>query len=93
MNTYLKKIYVRVNTEFNVKNKIRIGKIFNWPTQDNPKVSNNDGFNNPVSNLSNITDVAPSIMPVYDIMGNWSTLARSDAGPSTTHLEKRATEK
>jgi TonB-linked SusC/RagA family outer membrane protein len=88
LNTYLKRYTVRVNTEFNVKNKIRIGENIQLAYRDNPKVGSDYG-NNPISHSAN----ASSIMPVYDIMGNWATDAYPGTGPGKNPLGERVLSK
>ena len=89
LNTYLKRYTVRVNTEFNVKSKIRVGENIQLAYRDNPKIANNEFFNNQISHLAN----ASSVMPVYDIMGNWATDAYPGRGPGSNPLGERVLSK
>lgn len=67
INTYLKRYAVRSNTVFNVKDHIRIGENAYIFFKDNPKITNqNEG--NAISESYRM----PSIIPVYDIMGNYA---------------------
>lgn len=67
LETYLKRYSARINTVFNVFDKVRIGEnayIFNT---DNPRISN-QGEGNAIA-MSYRENV---IIPVYDIMGNYA---------------------
>ena len=66
-NTYLRRYTLRANTQFTVKDKIRIGENFQVSYRENP------GFNN--LNEGNAISHAyrqNPIIPVYDIMGNYA---------------------
>jgi TonB-linked SusC/RagA family outer membrane protein len=75
LNTYLKRYTVRVNTEFKIKNVIHIGENIQATYRDNALVDNQIPgiYSNTVNNLFNPL-VALSLLPVYDIKGNWATL-------------------
>ena len=99
LNTYLKRYTVRVNTEFNVKNNIRIGENIQLAYRDNPKIANDygNGNNNPIQNISfpssSSNAASMSIMPVYDIMGNWATNGEHHPGPETNPVGERVLSK
>jgi TonB-linked SusC/RagA family outer membrane protein len=69
----LKRYTGRVNTEFKIKNVIHIGENIQATYRDNALVDNQIPGSNTVSNLFNPL-IALSLLPVYDIKGNWATL-------------------
>jgi TonB-linked SusC/RagA family outer membrane protein len=75
LNTYLKRYAVRANTMFNVKDKIRVGENAYIYYRDNPRVEN-QSEGNPL--LTSIRE--SSIIPVYDIMGNFAGTKSEDLG-------------
>ena len=70
--TSFKRYSVRANSEFVIKNKVRVGENLEVGQSENlgffstPNVNNDDG--NPVGNAYRM----PSIVPVYDIMGHYA---------------------
>ncbi len=67
IGTYLKRYSVRVNTTFNVKDKIRVGENAYVFYKQNPGFTNqNEG------NIISHTYRESPIIPVYDIMGNFA---------------------
>ncbi|MBS1746708.1 MAG: TonB-dependent receptor [Bacteroidetes bacterium] len=67
IETYLKRYSTRINTTFNIKDKIRVGENAYLFYVDNPQVTNqNEG--NPISMAYRM----PPIIPIYDIMGNFA---------------------
>ncbi len=67
IGTYLKRYSVRVNTTFNVKDKIRVGENAYVFYKQNPGFTNqNEG------NVISHTYRESPIIPVYDIMGNFA---------------------
>jgi TonB-linked SusC/RagA family outer membrane protein len=65
LETYLKRYSIRSNSEFRIKNKIRIGEnIYAFYKQNPP-------FNNQVENSIAFAYLMPNFLPVYDIKGNY----------------------
>jgi len=70
--TSFKRYSIRANSEFLIKNKVRVGENLEVGQSENlgffstPNANNDDG--NPVGNSYRM----PSIVPVYDIMGNYA---------------------
>lgn len=67
MTTYYKRYTVRANSEFTVKNKIRIGENFQMSYSNNIKIGNQSEGNE----ISLSYRIQP-IVPVYDIAGNFA---------------------
>ncbi len=66
LNTYMKRYSVRANTEFKLRDNIRVGENIYFMYRDNPQENPNHPYlaiNNARGSLSQI--------PVYDIMGNF----------------------
>ena len=68
--TYLKRFTVRINTQFSVNDKIRIGENLQLAYRDNPLISFD--FNIPAANDIFKSVLAYKILPVYDIKGGWA---------------------
>jgi TonB-linked SusC/RagA family outer membrane protein len=78
LNTYLKRYTARINTEFTVKNFLRIGENAQLAYIDNPRSTPWDPATfSDHSDLSQMLTMLP-YRPIYDIKGNWSS------GSSTT---------
>jgi len=78
ISTDLKRYAVRANTQFNVKDKIRIGENAYIQYRDNPVIQNqNEG--NPIS----MSYREQPIIPVRDIMGNYAGTKSEDLGNAT----------
>ena len=75
LNTYLKRYTARINTMFNVHDKIRIGENAFIFHRDNPQIGNqNEGNAISHSYRQNV------IIPVYDIMGNFAGTGSQNLG-------------
>lgn len=70
LNTYLKRYSARINTSFNVKDKIRIGENLYVYYKQNPRYLGLPGVNN--ANSLNAAFRMPGIVPVRDIRGNFA---------------------
>lgn len=70
LNTSLKRYSVRLNTSFNIKDNIRIGENAYVIYKQNPSYQGLPGVNN--ANSINAAYRMPSIVPVYDIRGNFA---------------------
>lgn len=67
LSTYLKRYSARINTQFNIKDKIRVGENAYVFYKQNPGFTNqNEG------NIISHTYRESPIIPVYDIMGNFA---------------------
>ena len=66
-NTYLKRYNVRVNTQYKIRENIRIGQNLNIYYKSNPTKSVNGGFGPVNSALNHLP-----FLPVYDIGGNFA---------------------
>ncbi|MCE6991074.1 TonB-dependent receptor [Dyadobacter sp. CY323] len=76
IETYLKRYSARINTEYRVNKRIRIGENVNIFYVDNPGFGNQSEF----GTLSAVYKMMP-IVPVYDIRGNYGgTFAGPDLG-------------
>jgi TonB-linked SusC/RagA family outer membrane protein len=73
--SYLKRYSVRANTQFNIKDKIRVGENAYLFYGDNPKF-NNQQEGSPFS----MAFREDAIIPVYDIMGNFAGTKSQDLG-------------
>ncbi|PWT99095.1 MAG: SusC/RagA family TonB-linked outer membrane protein [Bacteroidetes bacterium] len=69
INTYLKRFTTRVNTDFTMKNNVRVGENLQLSFTRNPRYTKYD-FLIPDDIESVI--ITPSYRPVYDINGFWS---------------------
>ena len=80
LNTYLKRYNIRINTEFNINDNIRIGQNLNVLYKDNSPV---EYFpNHPFSSIGDALQWLP-FLPVYDIGGNYGG---AYAGPGNFEL-------
>ncbi len=70
LNTYLKRFTARINTIFSVNDNIRIGENLQLSYRDNPRIAGPGANENEILG----TFTSPTILPVYDIKGGWSTL-------------------
>ncbi|MCW3114711.1 MAG: TonB-linked outer membrane protein SusC/RagA family, partial [Segetibacter sp.] len=84
IETYLKRYSARVNTLFNLKKNIRIGENLYMFNRDNPQIGN-QGEGNEISQVYR----TPSIVPVYDIKGNWGGAAGSGLGQGYNPVASR----
>jgi len=67
LDTYLKRYSARINTQFNIKDAIRVGENAYVFFKDNPSITNqNEG------NAISMAYRMPPIIPTYDIMGNFA---------------------
>lgn len=66
LNTHMKRYSVRVNTEYKLRDNIRIGENLYAFYRDNPQ----ENPNHPYMSINATRGMLPFI-PVYDIMGNW----------------------
>ncbi len=66
LNTHLKRYNVRINTQYKVRDNIRIGENLYVYYKDNPQINPN----HPYTEIQAARGNHPFI-PVYDIMGNW----------------------
>jgi TonB-linked SusC/RagA family outer membrane protein len=69
LSSYIKRYSIRVNTNFNVADHIRIGESMYYFYKQNPQES---GGNQNEGNVISYTYREPPIIPVYDIMGNFA---------------------
>lgn len=74
LETYLKRYSIRSNTEFKIKNRLRIGENLYAFYKQNPTFVNQHA-QNPIS----FAYIMPTFLPVYDIKGNYGG---TWAGPS-----------
>lgn len=75
LNTYLKRYSVRVNTNFNIKDRIRVGENAYIYNRENPQAGN-QGEGSPITTAFRES----SIVPIYDIMGNYAGTKAGDLG-------------
>ncbi|MCE7064275.1 TonB-dependent receptor [Dyadobacter sp. CY326] len=87
IHTSFNRYSLRSNTEFSFKKRIRLGENLEVSYTENKGYYNNNGTassannqdGNPVGNGYRI----PSIIPVYDIMGNFAATRAAGLGPAT----------
>ncbi|MCW3114312.1 MAG: TonB-dependent receptor plug, partial [Segetibacter sp.] len=87
LNTSFNRYSLRSNTEFNFKDRFRIGENLEVSFTENKGYYNNNGTasgtnnqdGNPIGNAYRI----PSIIPVYDIMGRFAATRAAGLGPAT----------
>lgn len=87
IETYSKRYSLRANTEFTIKDKVRIGENFVATYRTNPQspgaargVAGSSFANNTEANaIANSFRIQP-IVPVYDIMGNFAGTKGADLG-------------
>ncbi len=74
LNSYFKRLSLRVNTEFKVKPWLRIGENFEFAYTTNNTISTSNLDNNQNNFNNNITDIyhISPLMPTYDIAGHLS---------------------
>ena len=84
INTYLKRYSARINTQFNIKDKIRIGENLFVFNRDNPQIGN-QGEGNEISNSYR----TQPIVPVYDINGNFGGGAGARLGQGSNPVASR----
>ena len=68
INTYLKRYGLRLNTEFNVKNRVRIGQNFQFTFRENPNI----GFSPASENQILFSLSINPLIPVYDEGGGFA---------------------
>jgi len=89
LNTYLKRFTIRINTDFNVLNAVKIGENLQLSYADNPQP------NEYVPGISGVDDENAAIngnpaSPVYDIKGNWNSgYNNPNAGPQDNPVAVR----
>ena len=67
LSTYEKRYSLRVNTNFNVKDHVRVGETIYFYYKKNPQIGNqNEG------NLVSFIYREPPIIPIYDLAGNFA---------------------
>lgn len=69
IETYLKKYTLRANTEFNIKNRVKIGEDLQVSLMDNPQIyagNQNEGNSISFSYREN------PLIPVHDVKGGWA---------------------
>lgn len=81
INTFLKRYSTRINTTFTVKDKIRIGENVYLYYKQNPRYLGLPGVNN--ANPINAAFRMPSIVPIYDIRGNFAGGSSQSLGNAT----------
>ncbi len=74
LNSYFKRLSLRVNTDFKLKPWLRIGENFEFSYTTNNTISTSNEANNQNDFNNNITDIyaISPLMPAYDIAGNTS---------------------
>jgi TonB-dependent starch-binding outer membrane protein SusC len=73
---------LRTNTEFTIKDKIRVGENLEVSYSKTLGSFSNNTDGNPIGNAYRI----PSIIPVYDIAGNFAATRGQGLGPATNPL-------
>jgi len=88
INTYLKKYIFRANTEFKIKNIVRIGENFQYSYRDNPNIGGPAGENDIMFALT----INP-LIPVYDEGGGWAGTVAKGFNNSTQPVARRVLSK
>jgi TonB-linked SusC/RagA family outer membrane protein len=78
LSTYLKRYSIRANSEFSIKNRVRIGENIQITFRDNPQLTNlNEG------NAISLAYRMNPLIPVHDEFGGWAgTAAKGFNNPS-----------
>ena len=84
INTYLKRYIFRANTEFKVKNIVRLGENFQYSYRDNPNIGGPQGENDIMFALT----INP-LIPVYDEGGGWAGTVAPGFNNSTQPVARR----
>jgi TonB-linked SusC/RagA family outer membrane protein len=84
INTYLKKITMRLNSEFKVKDFIRFGNNFQYTYRENPNIGGPAGENDIMFALT----INP-LIPVYDEGGSWAGTTAKGFNNSTNPVARR----
>jgi TonB-linked SusC/RagA family outer membrane protein len=84
--TSFERYSVRANTEFTVKKRLRIGENLEAGQSENKGFFTNNAANNSDGNPVGNAYRMPSIMPVYDIMGNYAGTRASGLGSAQNPL-------
>ena len=84
INTYLKKYIFRANTEFNIKNRVRVGENFQYAYRDNPNIGGPAGENDIMFALT----INP-LIPVYDEGGGFAGTVAKGFNNSTQPVARR----
>ncbi|MDB5136018.1 MAG: TonB-dependent receptor plug, partial [Mucilaginibacter sp.] len=89
IETYLKRYSLRVNTDFKLKDHIHIGENLYTFYKQNPGYTNIPGVNS--TNAINASFREPTIIPVYDIMGNFAGSGSQSLGnaPNPVAIQER----
>ncbi len=66
MNTYMKRYSVRANTQFKLRDNIRVGENLYLMYRDNPQENPNHPYI-----ATNLARASHRFIPIYDIMGNY----------------------
>jgi len=82
--TYLKRYTVRANTEFNIKNTVRVGENIQLVARENPQIGNQSEGNE----ITNAQNLQP-IVPVYDIKGGWGGAQGARLGNASNPVASR----
>ena len=88
INTYLKKYIFRANTEFKVKDRVRIGENFQYSYRDNPNLGGPAGENDIMFALT----INP-LIPVYDEGGGFAGTVAKGFNNSTQPVARRVLSK
>ena len=84
INTYLKKYIFRANTEFKIKDIVRIGENFQYSYRDNPNIGGPAGENDIMFALT----INP-LIPVYDEGGGFAGTVAKTFNNSTQPVARR----
>jgi len=84
INTYLKKYIFRANTEFNIKNRVRVGENFQYAYRDNPNIGGPAGENDIMFALT----INP-LIPLYDEGGGFAGTVAKGFNNSTNPVARR----
>ncbi len=89
INTYLKRYGLRLNTEFNIKNRVRIGENFQFTFRENPNI----GFFPASENQILFSLTINPLIPVYDEGGGFAGTTASGFNNSTNPIASRVRSK
>jgi TonB-linked SusC/RagA family outer membrane protein len=84
INTYLKKYIFRANTEFNIKNVVRVGENFQYSYRDNPNIGGPGGENDIMFALT----INP-LIPTFDEGGGFAGTVAKGFNNSTNPVARR----
>lgn len=85
INTYLKRYGLRLNTEYNIKNRVRVGENFQFTFRENPNIGFGPASENDILFSLSINP----LIPVYDEGGGFAGTTAKGFNNSTNPVARR----